>query len=47
MLPTSREGMNEQTTVTGWADGASNCWSVLKSLRIHCQDGNVLDMVMD
>lgn len=36
--------MTERTRVTGLADGASNCWSVLKSLRVHCQD---LECILD
>ncbi len=39
-----KQGMNERTRVTGLADGASNCWSVLKSLRVHCQD---LECILD
>ena len=32
-----RQGMTQQTKVTGLADGAKNCWSVLLSLNTHCQ----------
>ena len=39
-----KQGMTAQTRVTGLADGASNCWSVLKSLRVHCQD---LECILD
>ena len=39
-----KQGMTERTRVTGLADGASNCWSVLKSLRVHCQD---LECILD
>jgi hypothetical protein len=33
-----KQGMTERTRVTGLADGANNCWSVLRSLESHCQD---------
>jgi hypothetical protein len=33
-----KQGMTEQTRVTGLADGANNCWSVLLSLKAHCLD---------
>lgn len=32
-----KQGMTKQTTVTALADGALNCWSVLKSLKPHCK----------
>ena len=32
-----RQGMTPQTKVTGLADGAKNCWSVLLSLNPYCQ----------
>ena len=32
-----RQGLNAQTQVTGLADGASNCWSVILALKPHCQ----------
>jgi len=31
-----RGGMSNKTRVTGLADGAKNCWNVIKSLTIHC-----------
>jgi len=31
-----REGMCANTVVTGLADGAKNCWNVIKSLSSHC-----------
>lgn len=33
-----KQGMTERTRVTGLADGAKNCWSVLRSLESYCQD---------
>ena len=32
-----KQGLSEQTRVTGLADGAKNCWSVLLALQPHCQ----------
>ena len=32
-----KQGMSEQTKITALADGASNCWSVLLSLKPYCQ----------
>jgi hypothetical protein len=39
-----KQGMTEQTQVTGLADGANNCWSVLMTLEPHCQ---VLECILD
>ncbi len=39
-----KQGMTELTRVTGLADGASNCWSVLLSLKPHCQE---LECILD
>src|SRR4028118_470944 len=39
-----KQGMNQRTRVIGLADGASNCWSVLKFLKVHCQD---LECILD
>ena len=39
-----KQGMTEQTKVTGLADGANNCWSVLLSLKSHCRD---LECILD
>lgn len=39
-----KQGMTERTRVTGLADGASNCWSVLLSLKSHCQN---LECILD
>ncbi|GAC1504080.1 MAG: hypothetical protein NVS2B14_16910 [Chamaesiphon sp.] len=39
-----RQGMTAQTRVTGLADGAHNCWSVLLSLKSHCLD---LECILD
>lgn len=39
-----KQGMTEQTRVTGLADGANNCWSVLLSLKSHCLD---LECILD
>ena len=32
-----KQGLGETTKVTGLADGAKNCWSVLLTLKSHCQ----------
>jgi len=32
-----KQGISAETRVTGLADGAQNCWSVLLSLQPHCQ----------
>jgi hypothetical protein len=32
-----KQGLGEKTKVTGLADGAKNCWSVLSVLKPHCQ----------
>lgn len=32
-----KQGMGEETRVTGLANGAKNCWSVLLALQPHCQ----------
>lgn len=39
-----KQGMSEKTKVTGLADGAKNCWSVLFTLKSHCQ---TLECVLD
>ena len=40
-----KQGMiEEKTRVTGLADGASNCWSVLLSVKSHCLD---LECILD
>lgn len=39
-----RQGMTRKTWVTGLADGASNCWSVLAALE---QDCHTLECVLD
>lgn len=39
-----KQGMTEQTRVTGLSDGANNCWSVLLSLKSHCLD---LECILD
>ena len=39
-----KQGMTERTKVTGLADGAKNCWSVLSTLESHCQ---VLECILD
>ncbi len=32
-----KQGLGKKTKVTGLADGAKNCWSVLLTLKSHCQ----------
>lgn len=32
-----KQGLDQGTTVTALADGATNCWSVIMSLESHCQ----------
>lgn len=32
-----KQGMTNETSITAFADGAPNCWSVLSSLKPHCQ----------
>lgn len=39
-----KQGLDEQTKVVGLADGAKNCWSVLLSLKSHCQS---LECILD
>ena len=39
-----QQGMTEQTRVTGLADGAKNCWSVIAALEPHCQ---ALECILD
>ncbi len=39
-----KQGMTKRTRVTGLADGASNCWSVLQSLRVDYQN---LECILD
>ena len=39
-----KRGMTAHTRITGLADGANNCWSVLRSLESHCQD---LECILD
>lgn len=31
-----RSGMTKETTVTGLADGAKNCWNIIESLKPYC-----------
>jgi hypothetical protein len=39
-----KQGLTEETKVTGLADGAKNCWSVLSALTPHCQ---TLECILD
>lgn len=39
-----RQGLTKETHVTGLADGASNCWSVILDLQPHCQN---LELILD
>lgn len=39
-----RQGMSLMTHVTGLADGANNCWSVILALKPHCQ---TLEPILD
>jgi len=39
-----KQGISSETKVTGLADGAKNCWSVLLSLQSHCQS---LECILD
>lgn len=39
-----KQGMTAHTRITGLADGANNCWSVLRSLESLCQD---LECILD
>jgi hypothetical protein len=39
-----KQGISSETKVTGLADGALNCWSVLLSLQPHCQS---LECILD
>ncbi len=39
-----KQGMTTHTRITGLADGANNCWSVLRSLESHCQS---LEYILD
>lgn len=32
-----KQGLSQDTLMTALADGANNCWSVLSSLKSHCQ----------
>lgn len=37
MNAAKKQDLGEKTKVTGLADGAKNCWSVLLVLKPHCQ----------
>ena len=39
-----KQGIGAETRVTGLADGAKNCWSILLSLQPHCQS---LECILD
>ena len=39
-----KQGLSAHTQVTGIADGASNCWSVILALKPHCQS---LELILD
>ena len=39
-----RQGLSDQTQVTGLADGANNCWSVISALQPYCQ---TLELILD
>jgi hypothetical protein len=39
-----KQGISSKTKVTGLADGAKNCWSVLLALQPHCQS---LECILD
>ena len=39
-----KQGISAETSVTGLADGALNCWSVLLSLQSHCHS---LECILD
>jgi len=39
-----RQGLSDQTQVTGLADGANNCWSVISALKPHCK---TLELILD
>jgi hypothetical protein len=39
-----KQGMTRQTRITGLADGAHNCWSVILALEPHCKS---LELVLD
>ena len=39
-----KQGLAEETKVTGLADGAKNCWSVISVLKPHCQ---TLECILD
>lgn len=41
---THQQGMNQNTKVTALADGATNCWRVISSLKPHC---NQLECILD
>ena len=39
-----RQGLNEQTRITGLADGADNCWITISALKPYCQK---LELILD
>lgn len=39
-----KEGLNKDTNVIAFADGAKNCWNVIKSLKAHCKS---LECILD
>lgn len=39
-----KQGLTKQTHVTGLADGANNCWSIILDLQPHCQ---TLELILD
>ena len=39
-----KQGLTAETNIVALADGASNCWSVISSLKPHCQ---TIEMILD
>jgi hypothetical protein len=37
LLAALKQGLTKETNITTLADGAKNCWSILKSLKPHCK----------
>ena len=44
LISAMKEGLTKNTEVTAFADGAKNCWNVIKSLKSHCKS---LECILD
>jgi len=44
LIAAMKQGLTKETSVTALADGAKNCWNILKSLKPHC---NSITYILD